>query len=313
MWIKAIAIVLIDVMAKIVNARKAFLPLCLSAGFLVLSQTATGWTTTGVTGVWPETGNPKSGLGAEFSHSYSLVNATVSTTTLKYTLYKDADTTASSINWLTNLSVSYSTKSGKTGSIKTYSTTVTSVAANPITLKVDGELLENTTTVTREFAVMITLGNSYFPPVWFVIQQEPGVNKVKVTLLPNGGTEPKPFSTYEYKNGGVAMYIGNPSSGYMFNSGYKQTTMSGPTGAVTTEQLIQYANSFVMPTTTREGYVFDAWYTVSTKYPEANNIRIDEMTKPTAKVKNPSVQNRKVKVCSGAKESAPFSSTKAAA
>lgn len=242
---------------------------------------ANGWTVTTTTAVLPKTGDPVSSQGGKIATTFAIACSTFTSTSVKYELYEtSANSSVSSVKWLSNLSITYWTSnSGKVGEITKSSSAISlDKSAEQINFKVSGELDENRTTQLRQFGVKLVFSNSVSVPIWFIYTQYPGFSQVEVTLLPNGGSEPKPYSTYKYNNGGWSW----PSIN--FSSGYKQTTMSLPGGAVGTEQIVSYANSFVMPSTTREGYVFDAWYTVSS-YPEDNNVRIDETTKPSAKVK----------------------------
>ena len=91
---------------------------------------------------------------------------------------------------------------------------------------------------------------SYFH--WYcVIKQAAGSKTVTVTLDSNGGTDALPKNVYKYAN--VSSYN-------------------------------QYSDGWIWPTTTRAGFVFDAWYTYSPDFPEVHNVRIDENTKTTARV-----------------------------
>ena len=248
--------------------------------FIGLSPNARGWTVTVTTDVMPKTGDPVSSFGGKVSTTYWTTSSSLTSTSVKYELFTSSSSSAvSSIDWVSNLSVTYWTlNSGVVGELSKSSKSITlDKNGEQVTFKVTAEVAENRKTEYRKFAVKLTFGNSFSVPIWFIYTQYPGFDKVEVTLLANGGSEPKPYSSYKYNNGGWSY----PS--FNFSSGYKQTAMSPPVGAVGTEQLVSYANSFVMPSTMREGYVFDAWYTVSS-YPEANNIRIDETTKPSAKV-----------------------------
>ena len=159
---------------------------------------------------------------------------------------------------------------------------------------------ENTTSAERTCIVTNTLTiksypvggtqatTSYFH--WYcVFKQEAGSATVTVTLDSNGGTDAQPNKSYPYVNGGRNLTIGSYPNVQSYNTGYKQTSMQ-LSGGVTDEQRRQYLESFVMPTTTRAGYVFDGWWTVSS-YADANNIRISDKNnvhmdgvKPTAKV-----------------------------
>ena len=163
---------------------------------------------------------------------------------------------------------------------------------------------ENTTSAERVCIVTNTLSAKSYPSYigmgsqtstsyfhWYcVFKQAPGSSTVTVTLEANDGTPVQPYSNYEYVNGGRNFGFDNGGTYTVINTGYKQTKMQPPYGAVVSDEWRRYADSFIMPTTSRAGCVFDGWWTVSI-FPEANNVRISNAdntpidgVKPTAKV-----------------------------
>ena len=160
------------------------------------------------------------------------------------------------------------------------------VAENRTSAERSCSIIITMTTVTEWSGQTSTTSSSY---QWkFVIKQAAGSANVTVTLDSNGGTDAMPKKIFKYKNGGWTYRTGGMPNGYTFYySGYKQTLMDPPVGGVTEEQSLQFINSWVVPTTSRPGFIFDGWYTVST-YNDANNIKISfasgEETKPSAKV-----------------------------
>ena len=153
-------------------------------------------------------------------------------------------------------------------------------------------IVTNTLTVKSYPIGSVQTTTSYFH--WYcVIKQAPGSATVTVTLDSNGGTDAVPNKTYNYVNGGETIYLGGGVTEPTINfySGYMQPTTQrswSPTNYL--EENRRYAASFIMPTTSRAGCVFDGWWTVSI-FPEANNVRISNAdnspidgVKPTAKV-----------------------------
>lgn len=85
--------------------------------------------------------------------------------------------------------------------------------------------------------------------------QEAGSSTVSVTLDSNGGADAAPYRSYSYTNGNT----------------YRQWNRN--------------VERWEFPTTSRAGFIFDAWYTYAPDFPEVHNLPIDETTKTTARVK----------------------------
>ena len=163
-----------------------------------------------------------------------------------YELYETSvKTKVTSVSWLKNLKVSYMTFAGSAGAILAKESSISKVDEYDIIyFSITGDLLENATATTRECAVKLIV--SVGGPYWIVISQRAGSARVKVSFDSNGASGS--YSPYTYYNGTA--------------KGYLQ----------------QY-----LPSPIRDGYEFDAWYSVSHDK-RFDGLRVDESLPVTAAI-----------------------------
>ena len=220
------------------------------------------------------TGNTPLFTSWPYSQNYTIANS--SCTSIKH---KFSSSTTEKASWVKDvrfgLTPDDTLVSGFSGMYSPYLRTVTNRGA-PRELDVSGAFSikptisaiveENNTSEERACYVDITVEStaSYWTPLkdttskavyrcYFI--QEAGSSTVSVTFDSNGGADAAPYRSYSYTNGNT----------------YRQWNRN--------------VERWEFPTTSRAGFIFDAWYTYAPDFPEVHNLPIDETTETTARVK----------------------------
>ena len=128
-----------------------------------------GETIYGATDIYPNTGGTKDSLGAHFSmDDYTATHLQVSSTSVSYQLYETVNSTSPLSyvpSWVKNLTVKYRTDSGAYGEVPRGYSRSLNLTSNGlgyrVHISISGDMLENTTTKTRDLVVKVTFGNGF--------------------------------------------------------------------------------------------------------------------------------------------------------